>query len=545
MESNQVLRFDRFTLDRARGCLQADGVDVELRPKSFEVLRQLVENAGRLVSKDELARVVWPNVVVTDDSLVQCISDVRKVLCDDGQRFIKTVPRRGYVFVADVGVDAAAPPPAAHGKRRRSGARAAGWAVALVMVSALAVWAFTWQTDRSNPQRLTIAVLPFASIGPTNDRHFSDGLAEDVITAISRFRDVTVIARNSSFRYRDDVDIPRVGSELGAAFVIKGSVGRDEGRVRINVQLLDTRSGATRWAERYDRPLGSVFELQDEVADQVVSKLVGHARHLTAERIRTRHPNALEAYELVLKARQGFIAFSRQGAIDAHALLQQATAIDPDYAPAWELLARVLLRFYIVPYDDRHFSARVLADAHQAALKAVALDPDFSLAHGALGYAQLWLQHYDASLASLRRAIALNPNDADTFRNYGDALGQVGEHRASIEAFERSQRLDPFSPPIVFGLLARAHNMLGEHDRALPLARECAERAPGLPVCFMMIAVATARLGQPDEAQAAGRRLLDLDPRTSMRRLTQPKRFRFEADEAVWVEQLRAAGIPE
>ncbi|MBT2321295.1 winged helix-turn-helix domain-containing protein [Variovorax paradoxus] len=545
MDSNQVLRFDRFTLDRARGRLRADGVDVELRPKSFEVLRQLVENAGRLVSKDELARVVWPHVVVTDDSLVQCISDVRKVLCDDGQRFIKTVPRRGYVFVADVGVDAAAPPPAAHGNRRRPGARAVGWALALVMVAALSVWAFIWHTDRSNPQRLTIAVLPFASIGPTNDRHFSDGLAEDVITAISRFRDVTVIARNSSFRYRDDVDITKVGSELGAAFVIKGSVGRDEGRVRINVQLLDTGSGATRWAERYDRPLGSVFELQDEVADQVVSKLVGHARHLTVERIRTRHPKTLEAYELVLRARQGFIAFSRQGAIDAHTLLQQATAIDPDYAPAWELLARVLLRFYIVPYDDRQFSAPVLADAHQAALKAVALDPDFSLAHGALGYAQLWLQQYDASLASLRHAIALNPNDADTFRNYGDALGKVGDHKASIEAFERSRRLDPFSPPIVFGLMARAHNMLGEHDRALPLARECAERAPGLPICFMMIAVAMARLGQPDEAQAAVRRLLELDPRTSIRRLTQPKRFRFEADDAVWVEQLRAAGIPE
>lgn len=249
---------------------------------------------------------------------------------------------------------------------------------------------------------------------------------------------------------------------------------------------------------------------------------------------------------MVLRARQGFVAFSREGAMDAHALLQQATTLDPGYAPAWELMARVLLRFYIVPYDvERQFSAGVLEDAHQAALKAVALDPGFSLAHGALGYAQLWLQQYDASDASLRRAIALNPNDADSLRNYGDALGNFGEHRASIEAFERSLRLDPFSPPIVPSLMARAHNMLGEHDRALPLARECADRAPGLPMCFMMLAVAAARHGDTVEAQAAVGRLLELSPRTSIRQHMQRKRFRLDSDNALWVGHLRAAGIPE
>ena len=546
MESNQVLRFDRFTLDRARGRLQADGVDVELRPKSFEVLRQLIENAGRLMSKDELARVVWPNVVVTDDSLVQCIHDVRKVLGDEDQRFIKTVPRRGYMFVANVDVDlgaAALPLP----RRDRRRPAAVGSALALVLVTAFAVLTFAWHNGRSSPQGqgLTIAVLPFATLGPSNDRHFSDGLAEDIITAISRFRDVTVIAPNSSFRYREDVDIPTAGRELGAAFIVKGSVGRDQGRVRINVQLLDTRSGATRWAERYDRPLGSVFELQDEVADQVVSKVVGHARQLAAQRIRTRHANTLQAYELVLKARQGFNAFTREAALESLPLLQQATALDPSYAPAWELLARLLLRFYVVPFDSSYVTPQVLEQARDAALKALALDPDLSAAYDALGFAQLLLQQYDASLASLRHAIALNPNDAGAYRSYGNALGAVGEHRASIEAFERSRRLDPFSPPVIFGLMARAHNMLGEHERALPLARECGERAPGLRVCFMTLAVAAAQLGESDQAQAAVRRLLEIDPRTSIRRLTEPKRFRLESDETLWVEQLRAAGIPE
>ncbi len=545
MESDQVLRFDRFTLDGPDGRLRADGVTIELRPKSFDVLRLLVQNAGRLVLKDEMARAVWPNVVATDDSLAQCISDIRKALGDDSQRFIKTVPRRGYVFVAEVKSDgeAQAPPQVAKVIGRRPVAWGAG--LALVVVAALSVWVFASHVARPDLLRLTIAVLPLSSIGESSDRHFGDGLAEDIITAISRFRDVTVIASNSSLRYRDDVDVPKAGRELGAAFVVKGSVGRDQGRVRVNIQLLDARSGATLWAERYDRPLGSLFELQDEVADQVVSKLVGHARQRTAERVRTRDPTSMEVYEMVLRARQGFVAFSREGAIDAHALLQQATTLDPGYAAAWELLARVLLRFYIAPYDDRQFSPKVLEDAHRAALTAVALDPGFSLAHGALGYAQLWQQQYDASNASLHRAIALNPNDADSLRNYGDALGTFGEHRASIKAFERSLRLDPFSPPIVPGLMARAYNMLGEHDQALPLARECAHRAPGLPVCFMMRAVAAARQGESVEAQAAVRRLLELAPKTSIRQHMQRKRFKLDSDDELWVGHLRAAGIPE
>ena len=549
MGCDQVLRFDRFTLNSADGRLRADGVAVELRPKSFDVLRLLVQNAGRLVSKDEMARTVWPNVVATDDTLVQCISDVRKALGDDGQRFIKTVPRRGYVFVAEVEGEgkgkgeAQAQPRVSKVVGRRPVAWAAG--LALIVVAALSAWMSASHLARPDPLRLTIAVLPLASIGASSDRHFGDGLAEDIITAISRFRDVTVIASNSSLRYRNDVDVPKAGRELGAAFIVKGSVGRDQGRVRVNVQLLDARSGATLWAERYDRPLGSLFELQDELAGQVVSKLVGHARQRAADRVRTRDPTSMEVYEMVLRARQGFVAFSREGAMDAHALLQQATMLDPGYAPAWELLARVLLRFYIVPYDDRQFSTQVLDDAHLAALKAVALDPGFSLAHGALGYAQLWLQQYDASKASLRRAIALNPNDADSLRNYGDALGNFGEHRASIEAFEHSLRLDPFSPPIVPGLMARAYNMLGEHDRALPLARECGQRAPGLPVCFMMLAVAAARLGDTVEAQAAVRRLLELSPKTSIRQHMQRKRFRLDSDVVLWAGHLRAAGIPE
>jgi adenylate cyclase len=572
----QTLHFAGFTLDPSRARLSHDGVEVKLRPKAFDLLRFLAERPGRLVTKDEMAAAVWPNIVVTDDSLVQCIHDIRGALGDDGQRIIRTVPRRGYLFAAEVDASLPQPPdaqrgpaaataagpaaevaspsggatfglPAAEASQRASWLRrwhrAAPAAVALALLAAILV-AWLVQPDKTAPEGergLTIAVLPFASLGEPGDRHFGDGMAGDLMTAISRFRDVTVIAGNSSFRYREPVNVSQAGRELGAAFVVVGSVGRDADRVRINVQLVDARSGATRWAERYDRPLGSLFELQDDVADRVVSKLVGHARHTAAERIRSRPPQTLEAYELVVRARPGFNTYTREGLLEARALLQQATGLDPGYAPAWDLLAGVLLRLYLLPSDDRHFSPQVLEQAREAALKALALDANLSSAHALLGYTQVLQQQYDSGLETLRLAIALNRSDAVALRSYADALSRIGEHRQSIDVLARSLRLDPFSPPVLLGLMARSHVMLGEYDRALALARDC--RKHDSHVCLMMQAVAASRLGRSDEAQAALARLLETYPTTTVSRFRQ--RYRLEADETRWTEHLRAAGIPE
>jgi adenylate cyclase len=577
-QAQRVLHFEGFTLDPSRACLSRDGVEVRLRPKAFDLLRFLAERPGRLVTKDEIGAAVWPNVVVTDDSLVQCVRDVRGALGDDRQRIVRTVLRRGYLFAAEVKASvpqqraaqhepaaAAAtdriraapvaadpapgtatvdrPGPEAGPRSPRTWSRTALGAAALVLVAAITVASLV-ERDGVDPDAgrgLTIAVLPFASLGAPDDRHFSDGLAEDLITAISRFRDVTVIARNSSFRYRADVDVGQAGRELGAAFVVLGSVGRDADRVRINVQLVDARSRATRWAERYDRPLGSLFELQDDVADRVVSKLVGHARHIAAERIRTRPPQTLEAYELVLRARPGFNTYTRDGLLEARALLQQATGLDPGYAPAWDLLAGVLIRLYLLPSDERHFSPQVLELARESALKALSLDANLSSAHALLGYTQVLQHQYDSGLETLRHAIALNPSDAVALRSYADALSRIGGHRQSIDVLARSLRLDPFSPPVLLGLMARSHVMLGEYDRALALARDCRKQASH--VCLMMQAIAAARLGRSDEAQAVLTRLLEAYPNTTVSRFRQ--RYRLEADETLWTEHLRAAGLPE
>src|SRR5262249_12878092 len=219
--SENVFCCEDCTLDLRCGVLRRGDRAIDLRPKSFEVLRYLVENAGRLVSKDELIEAVWPSVNVTDGSLARCVSDVRQALDDGEQRFIKTVPRRGYRFAAAVCLHAQEPK----------------------------------QPTPALPHKPSIAVLPFLNMtGDSQQDYFADGIVEEIITALSRMHWLFVIASNSSFIYRGRaVDMMRVGRELGARYLLEGGVRRTANRVRITARLVDASTGAPLWANRFAR----------------------------------------------------------------------------------------------------------------------------------------------------------------------------------------------------------------------------------------------------------------------------------------------------
>jgi TolB-like protein/DNA-binding winged helix-turn-helix (wHTH) protein/Flp pilus assembly protein TadD len=556
MAAGAGFRFGPFVLNLDRGCLQKAGADLALRPKSFDVLRYLVERAGRLVSKDEVVSAVWPNVFVSDDALTQCVRDIRKVLNDDGEQFVRTVQRRGYMFVAETTPLAAADAPtptSADGigqnlkLKVRLGPvapKAALAALAALVVGAVAAWALGWferQPPPATETRLTIAVLPFATQG---DDWLGDGIADDIMTAMSRFRDLTVIGRNSSFRYRGNgVDVRQVGKELKAHYVLMGSVRRSGDRLRISAQLVDTQTGGHRWAESYNRPFADVFGIQDEVANNVAGQFVVHAREAAAARLRTRAPEHLDAYELVLRGRKAYRTFTREGSIEARALAERAIAVDPTYAPAWELRAIALMQFYIHPYDRDQGTPGILEQAHTAAEKAVSLDPNFATAHSTLGFTHLWSRRHEASLASLRKAISLNPNDFAARNTYGEALFFTGSYRDALETWERYEQLDPFAV-LLLAFKAKAHVMLGEFDRALPLARSCATRAPRLFGCLLYRAIAANELGLADEARAAVRQLLEVDRQFTVQRLKRAYPFRNEADASRFAEFMRRAGLP-
>ncbi len=253
--------FGRWTLDRARGTLLDENGAVPLRPKSFDVLSHLLENAGQLVTRDDLIAAVWPNVIVTEESLTQCVSEIRQALGGAGQAIIRTVPKRGYRV--DVAVEREGEPTGDGAGSDRKGV-----------------------DDRpSVPPVLrppldgpSIAVLPFINLsGDAGQDYLGDGMTEDVINGLSRFGSLAVIARNTAFSYRSrSVDLRLVGEELGVGYIVEGSVRRFGERIRITARLVDAATGVQRWSEQFDRGLGDIFAVQDEITRAIVAIVVAH-----------------------------------------------------------------------------------------------------------------------------------------------------------------------------------------------------------------------------------------------------------------------------
>jgi adenylate cyclase len=326
-----MLQFEGFTLDSAHNSLRAADREVTLRRKSMELLRYLAENPGRLVTKEELLKAIWPDVVVTEESLTHCVSEVRQAIGDSNQTIIATVPRRGYRFAAPV-VRVAAPP------------------------------AESDAGPQSSPDKPSVAVLPFTNLSddPQQD-YFSDGVTEDITTELSRFPELLVIGRNSAFQYKGKaVDLRQIGRELGARYVLEGSVRRSGDRVRITAQLVDAMSGAHRWAERYDRELHDAFAVQDEVARAIVAMLAAHVNRAETQRALLKPPAAWEAYEYYLRGAEAFFLHmsrrTKASLYDARRLLEQSLAIDPDYARAAAMLSRVDLHAYMEPFDGDYLN---------------------------------------------------------------------------------------------------------------------------------------------------------------------------------------------
>jgi TolB-like protein len=275
--SGKIYCFEGLTLDLTRGCLRRRGQEIELRPKSFELLRYLVENAGRLISKDELIKAVWSNVVATDESLARCVSEVRSALGDGEQRVVKTVPRRGYVFAAKLS------PSKAHG-------------VSLV------------STNASRPiaaRRLSIVILPFVNLsGDAGQEYFVDAITENLTTDLSRVPGALVIARNTAFTFKGQtLDAREVGRKLGVRYVMEGSVQTSQNRVRVNAQLVDAETGAHLWAERFDKLRADLFDMEDEITVRLARTVGVELVAAEGRRAECKGPRNMDAIDLAMRGR--------------------------------------------------------------------------------------------------------------------------------------------------------------------------------------------------------------------------------------------------
>ena len=519
-----MFRFEGYTLDIARNLVRTADREVALRPKSFELLRYLVENPDRLVTKEELLKAIWPDVIVTDHVLTNCMGEVRQAIGDDDQAIIKTVPRRGYRFAAPVvhvAVPGRAPPASDSGLR-----------------------------SPPLPDRPSVAVLPFANLGddPQQD-YFSDGITGDITTELSRFSELLVIARNSSFQYKGKaVDIRQAAQELGARYVVEGSIRRSGKRIRIAAQLIDAATGAHRWGERYDRQLHDVFAVQDEVARAIVAIIAAHVNRAETERALLKPPAAWEAYEYYLRGAEAFFLHyskrTKDSLYEARRLLEQSLAIDPDYARAAAALSETHLHAYYEPYDGDYLSPAALDRALELAETAVRLDARLPQARAQLGAILQFKGQHDAALAEFERAFALNPNFFD--HRYAHILTCAGEPARAIEVLEANTRLDPFAPPIYScAFMGAANYMLKRYPEAVRWFREYALRLPNMHVPHLWLASAYAQLGQIEEARREAAEVLRINPGFTIEGWKCILLYKDPRDIEHRVDGMRKAGLPE
>lgn len=389
------------------------------------------------------------------------------------------------------------------------------------------------------PEGPSIAILPFTNMSADPDyEYFVDGLTEDLITDISRVPGLFVIARNSVFAYKGKaMDVRRIARELGVRYLLEGSARRSGGRVRINAQLIDSLGGGHLWAERFDRQLDDIFDLQDEVSARISSALVGQ---LVAPPPRNR-PKTTEAYDLCTRGRA--LAESAFGLGDAMreaiVLLEQALDLDPDYAEAcrWLAIARSdAWNHGNIPVDTRRGTVLDLAR------RAVDLDPNDSQCHATyallLDYAGFW----EASQREHERALELDPNNADGMVMYGDFLLFAGAHDKAEQLVQRALRINPLPPAWYFMAKGKTEYALGRYDAAVTTLRN--------PVTYRTasrryLAASLAQLGQIEEARREAALFMASNPMFTIRHWVSSTHFKDAATKAHFIAGYRLAGLPD
>jgi len=474
-------RFAGFVLEVSRGTLlNPAGVEIFLRRQSFELLCILVANSGRLLDRETINHRIWGDIVVSDDSITQCIGDIRRALGDGAQQILTTVPRRGYMLTAKVVMARDAP-----------------------VNDAI--------TGFDKP---SIAVLPFANLsGDPEQEYFADGMVEEIITALSRIRWLLVVARNSSFVYKGRaIDTAHAGRELGVRYVLEGAVRKADRRVRITTQLIATQSGTHLWADRFEGSLDEVFELQDQVASAVAGVIEPALHAAEIARLPRRPTNDPTAYDDYLRAHAMLFASGSQVPL-ALALLEQAIGRDPDYGPALALAAICCFRVCADgtsenPETDRR---KGMEFGHRA-LQTARDDPG-ALANAA--FALGWFgEDIDSMITVIDRALQLNPSHARGWYISGTLRLFAGDTGVAIQHLERALLLSPRARVGTVNLhIGMAHLACRRYEEALPRllldVQDCDTDNPGP---WRYLAACYAHLGRRDEARKAVEKVRAITP---------------------------------
>ena len=520
--------FAGHTLDTDQRELRRGPESIAVEPQVFDLLIYLVENRDRVVSKDDLIASVWGGRVVSDSTLTSRVNAARKAVGDSGedQKLIRTIARKGLRFVGAVRTQSNNDEPTdAVGSRPNEIHEPSRLALPL-------------------PDRPAIAVLPFTNMsGDPEQEYFSDGISEDIITALSKLRWFFVIARNSSFIYKGkSVHMKQIAEELGVGYVVEGSVRKSGDRVRITAQLNDVATGSHIWAEHYDRGIADVFAVQDEITEAIVAAIepqIYAAENFRAER---KPPDNMDAWDLVMRALSHYWRVTRQDNVVAQALLEKAIAMDLNYGRAHGLLAASHTFSSHMGWADMAMVAPV---AERAALAAIQADSEDPWAHYALGCVYLFARRFDDSLAELELALRLNPNFSLAQGYYGLTLSYCGLWQEGVAAASRALRLSPRDPfsAIYYGIASYAQFVGCNYDEAVRLAREGIRQRRDFSAAYRVLTAAAVMAGDRELAQASLVELRRAQPNISLAWLARELPLPDAAGRERFLEAMRRAGL--
>jgi TolB-like protein/Flp pilus assembly protein TadD len=476
--TSRSIAFGSFNLDMQRGSLLRDGRPVPVSSKGILLLQALVSSSGAPVSKAQLMEAAWPGTVVEESNLSVQIAALRKLLGppSDGREWIATVPRLGYRFVGDLQVldrnDAV---------RHRDGAE-----------------------PIAETNRPSIAVLPLANVsGDKEQEYLADGLTEDIITALTRFRWFRVIGRNSSFVYKGrSVDSKQVAGELGVQYVMEGSVRRSGEHVRISIQLVDAASARQIWAEQYAMELAEVFAVQDAIAERVAGAIEPELLKTQSLPAGPRHSGNVTAWDLVRQGTWHFHHIGRETHFKARDLFRQACELDAELAEAHIWLARVSAG--VVAYGWSEAADDDIREALDAALKAIQLDEKNPYSHYALAISSAYANAPEQAVLAAEKAVEVSPSFALGHLVLGMAQLFRGFASKAIQPLERGLTLSPYDPQNFawYNLLALAHLFAAQPEPALAAAIKAQKVRPAWRPTIETLACCYASLGRLEEARS-------------------------------------------
>ena len=517
--------FEGHSLDLERRELRRGSERVMLEPQVFDLIAYLVKNRDHVLTKDDLFAAVWNSRIVSESTLTSRINSARKAVGDTGgdQRLIRTYARKGIRFVGEV----QEAPGSLNPEPNTPDVPA------------------PLSETRGKP---CIAVLPFDNLSSDPEQaYFSDGVTEDIIASLSKHRSFLVIARNSTFALKaHGGDVRRIGRDLGASYIVQGSVRRIGQRVRVTAQLVETEGGQQIWAEQYDRELQNIFEVQDEITAMISARIepeIGIAERAQSER---KTPQAFDAWDFFRLGTKHFYKSTAGDNREAQRLFRLAIDLDPTLAEAYGFLSYSIVLNMV--YFDAEPDDALLDDAIAIAKKGTELDERDASIRFMYGRALLAHKSYSEALAELEIAAELNPNLAVVFCGLGDSLTYEGRISEAIPYFQRAINLSPHDPLrwAFYSYRALAHLFAREFE----LAEEWARKATRVPNChywgFAHRVAALGHLQQTDELEATLAELRQIKPdftcKFAQRRLFYVKN---PSQIALYIEGLRQAGVPE